>query len=201
MIEIWLIRHAESINNRYNSHLIGGRANDVGLTDTGVEQSKKLGDYLKNVEYDIVFSSTACRTMETGYFAGLNINTENSYNDLLELNQGDWEEQKRDEIYTDEILNEIKANNWHFKAPNGESQYEVEKRMVDWITKNILEKYTSGRFLILSHGMAIACFLRYIRNTDPRETYKHGLLNTSITKVRYENNTFYVDDFNNINHL
>lgn len=55
--------------------------------------------------------------------------------DLEELSQGDWEGQLRTEIYTPRQLQKINSNNYTFKAPNGESQEEVENRMFDFIQK------------------------------------------------------------------
>ena len=197
------MRHAESVHNRYNSDVICGRSNDVKLSDDGIEQAKRLGEYLRvsDIKFDGIFSSTAYRTMETGYLAGLDIDLENLYDELLEMDQGEWEGKLRKDIYTNEMMDKMRGDNWHFRAPGGESQYMVENRMVKWLEEHILGKYSEGRFLVITHSMAIGCLLRYIRDTDARDTYKHGLKNTSITKIRYIGDGFEVIEMNNTDHL
>ena len=60
---------------------------------------------------------------------------------LLELSQGDWEGKTRSKIYTPKILSLMNKRNWDFSAPNGESQRDVEKRMLKWMNKAIVSKY------------------------------------------------------------
>ena len=66
MLDLYLIRHAESDMNNSN-HLIGGRSNDTPLTKRGMSQAKLLGWRLKSdgIQFDKVYSSTALRANTT----------------------------------------------------------------------------------------------------------------------------------------
>jgi len=66
MLDIFLIRHAESHGN-VNHHLIGGRSDHFPLTEHGKLQAQKLGERLvaENLQFDQVFSSVAIRAQET----------------------------------------------------------------------------------------------------------------------------------------
>lgn len=60
------------------------------------------------------------------------------------LSQGDWEGKSRSKTYTPEQVAEINSNQWLFTPPNGESQKEVEERMLAFISSEILSEHTEG---------------------------------------------------------
>ncbi|MFV0363347.1 MAG: histidine phosphatase family protein [Suipraeoptans sp.] len=106
--------------------------------------------------------------------------------ELQELSQGDWEGKLRFEIYTPEQLTEINSNQWLFTPPNGESQKEVEERMLAFISSEILSEHTEGNFLIVGHGIAFKCLLRGILDISSQMAYKLSIDNTSLTKLSYD---------------
>ncbi len=186
MHEIYLIRHAETEYNRVNDK-IGGRSSHLHITEKGQGQAKRLREFLSknNMIFDKLFCSTSVRAKETISFLVDDTNTVIYSDELEELSQGDWEGLPRKEIHTEECLAEINANNYKFKAPNGESQEEVELRMYNFIAENILLKAQSGKYAIVTHGMAIKCLLRKILDSNPAMTYKIAIDNTSVTKLKY----------------
>ena len=202
MLSIFLLRHAETEYNA-NNQFVGGRSNHLALSTKGMEQAKETGKIFKqsNIQFDKVFCSIANRTKQT-----LDIILSQSHiadnpiiysEELQELSQGDWEGKLRSEIYTPERLAEINSNQWHFKAPNGESQKEVEERMLGFISFEILEKYTEGNFLIVGHGIAFKCLLRGILGISSQMAYKLLIDNVSLTKLRYNSKSgWYLDYLN-----
>lgn len=187
MLEIYLLRHGETEYNKHNLY-IGGKTSNLPINETGILQSKKLGDWFlkNNILFDHAFCSTATRAKQTlEHILEKTLITSVQYSkDLEELSQGDWEGQLRENIYTPEQLRIINSNNYKFKAPNGESQEEVENRMYKYIDDEIL-KIQSGKILIVSHGIAIKCLLRKILNSTPSMTYKIKISNTSLSKLLY----------------
>ncbi|QAR30414.1 histidine phosphatase family protein [Ornithobacterium rhinotracheale] len=186
MIEIYLIRHAETEYNRINDR-IGGRSSHLHINETGKQQAQSLKQRISESQiiFDKMFCSTSVRAKETISFI---TNTPDNiiYSDKLEeLSQGDWEGLPRNQIYTKERLDEINANNYTFKAPNGESQEEVERRMYKFIKEQIISKHKEGKFLVLTHGMSIKCFLQKILESNPAITYKITIDNASVTKLVY----------------
>lgn len=163
MIKIYLLRHAETEYNA-NNQFIGGRSNLLKLSTKGKIQAKEIGKLLNqsDIQFDKVFCSIANRTRQTLDIILSQANITNNpitySEEIQELSQGDWEGKLRSEIYTPERLAEINSNQWLFKAPNGESQKEVEERMLSFIENNIISQYSEGNFLIVGHGMAFnAC--------------------------------------------
>lgn len=210
MIHLYFVRHAESLSN-INHHLIGGRSNHVPLTDKGKLQAKKLGERLKKspINMDLIATSSAVRACDTAQIvcknAGVDFEKVVVTDELQELSQGDWEGKVRKEIYTPEMLNSINNNNWLHKAPNGESQKEVEERMFGWIEQNVFALDKPNRkthCMIVTHGNAIRCLFRKIMQSSSTMTHKIKLDNTSITKFRYEApNDWFFDYLNDTEHL
>lgn len=159
MQEIYLIRHAETEYNRINDK-IGGRSSHLHINAKGQEQAKGLKKRLleNRLTFDKLFCSSSIRAKETMSFLVDDIERVIYSDELEELSQGDWESLPRKEIYTKERLEEINANNYTFKAPNGESQKDVEQRMCRYIEENILTQGV-GKYAIVTHGMSIKCLL------------------------------------------
>ncbi|MDH6303989.1 broad specificity phosphatase PhoE [Parabacteroides sp. PF5-5] len=204
MLSIYLLRHAETEYNAHNQ-FIGGRSNHLALSNKGREEAKEIGKRWRDssVQFDKIFCSIANRAQETleTILSQSNI-TDNPVvysTEIQELSQGDWEGKPRSDIYTVEQLAEINANQWLFKPPNGESQKEVEERMLAFLSSEILEKYTEGNFLIVGHGVAFKCLLRNILGISSQMAYKLMIENVSLTKLRYDDTSgWHIDYINRI---
>lgn len=108
---------------------------------------------------------------------------------------GDFVDKPRGEVYNEETLKRIREDPWHFKPPNGESQYEVELRIKNFLDQNVVskvetligendeEEYTN--IGIFGHGLLFKCFIRYVLNSDPDNTWKIPIDNTSFTVFEY----------------
>ena len=191
ILNLYLFRHAETENN-VNKDRVAGQSNSLELSQRGLEQAKLLGIRLKKekIFFNQVYSSTAVRAKKTSEIVCETIdfpkNKIITSNDLLEISQGDWEGKKRIEVYTPEIIARIKKETWNFKAPNGESQKEVEERAYNWIKKNLLKELNKNLSVaIFGHGLTTKCLIRKIMNSDPRLTYKISIDNCSITQFKY----------------
>lgn len=186
---VYLIRHAESVANLH-SHIIGGRSNESPLSETGIEQAKKLGAYL--VAHELlptqVYVSPAIRTLQTASIslasAGLNLSPRID-NNLQELSQGDWTGLERSSIYTNETLADIHVQGKDFKAPGGESMNEVGARMHNALNNAVEQhshKYSeSPVILVYTHGLAIRCFASFVHNWSHKQTFATQTPNASIS--------------------
>jgi len=124
--KITLIRHAESVMNLKSEFIIGGRSLHTPLTEKGKIQSKELGEYFKakNIKFDKIYCSSAIRTQETlkhCFQSSDFILDEN----LLEIDQGDWEGVSREIYKRSDVKYQLDNNNWEFipgDTIKGESQ-------------------------------------------------------------------------------
>ncbi len=206
MTRVYFIRHGESDINLNYRHLIGGQSNYTPLTEYGKNQAELLGKYLlkEKLQFDKVYSSTAIRAIDTAKISlakiGYTLEDIVLSDKLLELDQGDWTGKHREEIYNNETMKLIDSDPWNFSAPNGESQKQVEERMLKYIYEDILSK-NYDNVVIFGHGVAFKCALRGILNSDPKYTYKLVLENTSISEFNYDGKQLNLVKWNDAYHL
>ncbi len=187
-IELYLIRHAETVMNT-NPHLIGGRSNETELTAEGIEQSKRLGRYfLSNQIFPVhVYSSPAVRTLKTAEYALTEMSLDVTplvCDSLQELSQGYAEGNLRSAVYTDTVLSEISRLGKDFKLPGGESMNEVGKRMHGWVQETFDENSTGEgpeRNFVFTHGGTIKYFASHLLNWSHEQTFKTAVENASIS--------------------
>lgn len=207
MLDLYLIRHAESEMNNHE-HLIGGRSNNSPLSQNGKHQAILLSQRFSNskIIFDKLYSSTAKRAIDTVQpvcdSTGYSIDDVIKTSELLEIDQGDWEGKPRTEIYTPEVIARINVDNWNFTPPNGESQRMVEERMLRYVNENILSRHLENLVVgVFTHGMAIKCLLRGILESSSSMTYKIVLNNTSITRLKYSRRGWHIVTVNDTAHL
>lgn len=180
MIEIRWYRHAESVRNM-SPHIIGGRSTTTPLSDTGRTQAFSLGVKLMKEDYrpDYVVSSPAVRCMETAKTSmgmiGIKPTLINIHDGIQELAQGVAEGGIRAEFYNPETLKIINADNHNFKFEGGESQKEVEIRMMQALeeVRAILERDNLQKAVVFSHGQAMRCLLRGILDYPASTNFYH----------------------------
>jgi len=193
MLELYLIRHGEA-QSQETPELVCGRSNHVRLTTNGACQAVTLGDRLKNeeLEFDAVYSSPATRCHDTAKIACIHMKYPTGEiileDALQELSQGDWEGHPRDECYTDEVWRELERDNYVFRAPNGESQKDVEERVMEWLDEEIIPRFDPEKLVNIAaftHAFTIKCALRGIMRFDPFLVFPGYVENTAIVKIGY----------------
>lgn len=191
-LNLYLFRHAETQYNLEGNKLVGGQSNHLQLSQRGPIQAKALGQRLKDdgIVLNEIYSSTAIRSQNTARIVcdvmGLPVKKIISAPELLELSQGDWEGKERSQIITTQVLEDMAKLHWEFKAPNGESQKDLEERVYGWVDKTLLVKVKDNLTLgIFGHGVSTKCFLRRVLNSDPKLTYRIEIDNCSITHLKY----------------
>lgn len=143
--EVYLIHHAEStLYDRPD--LIAGRCPSATLTTNGQRQARALAVFLNSqgLRFDEVYSSPLERAKQTALFVcqELNILEEKIVwsDELIEMSEGQWEGCHSSDIYTPEMVNIINRSQPDFCAPGGESQRQVEFRMVEFLNNKVLKQ-------------------------------------------------------------
>ncbi len=144
-MEIYLVRHGETIWNkerRYYGH------EDVGLSEVGFEQAKKLGSFFKKISFHHVICSPLKRAVDTArQLTDQKLELDER---LMEQNFGQFEGKTYEELrqlFPDELTlwNRDYEN---YCLPDGESFRQVRDRVEDFV--NELWKM-DGRILIVAH--------------------------------------------------
>lgn len=114
---------------------------EAELNELGREQAKNLGETVKNIKFDIIFTSDLKRAIDSSNIAFPNCEKIRDYR-LRECNYGDLDgKSKFDVIYEDHIYEPF---------PNGESLKDVEMRINDFINY-IQENYQGKKVGIVAH--------------------------------------------------
>ncbi|MDO4271582.1 MAG: 2,3-diphosphoglycerate-dependent phosphoglycerate mutase [Candidatus Saccharibacteria bacterium] len=162
-----LIRHGESewnLQGRWTGWT------DVSITDKGAADAKKMGELLKDIHFDEIYTSKLKRTVETlenvletqgqplEYQQAVELN-ERDYGDYTGMNK--WE--VKDKV-GEEKFNAIRRN-YDEVIPNGENLHMVYDRVVPWYQAMIVPKLLAGEnILLVAHGNSIRALIKYIES-------------------------------------
>lgn len=96
MIKLYLVRHGETKGNVEQWYQ---GSTDIPLNDKGRLQAQCLSEYLKDVHFDGFYSSDLMRAEETAKIVAAPHHMEvRTYKELQEVNFGEWEGHRYDEI-------------------------------------------------------------------------------------------------------
>lgn len=113
----------------------------VELNDLGKEQAKRLGETVKNMKFDIVFTSDLVRAIDSANIAFPNYKKIQDAR-LRECNYGDFDGESKNLVVYEEHVDK--------PFPNGESLKDVEKRILNFI-EDVKRDYAGKKIAIVAH--------------------------------------------------
>lgn len=149
---------------------------DVNLTEKGHEEALKIGEILRGITFDAVYTSEQKRTHQTlrGILKGSEHSevphhihgavNERDYGDLTGKNK--WEVQ---EEIGDEAFKGIRRG-WDYPVPAGETLKDVHGRVVPFFDKEILPRLQKGEnILLVAHGNSIRALMKHLEDIHEDE--------------------------------
>ncbi|WP_297432141.1 histidine phosphatase family protein [uncultured Cetobacterium sp.] len=203
MLRIYFVRHGETVWNTLK--IFQGRSNSP-LTEVGVEQAKKLSQYLNNIDFKKVYSSPQDRALQTTKLLLGDKNMEiTTIDEFQEINMGKVEGIPREEFeknYPIEYHNFWNnAMEYNPSAYNGESYEEILDR-VKLGLERLVKENNNGNILVISHGVTLKAIFNIINEKGIDEFSKQPVPeNTSTTIVEYDSNRFKIIKFSDTEHL
>ena len=166
MIEIIVVRHGETIENR--QRIIQGQS-EGHLSEYGKEKNKELGNILKHKKIDEIYTSTLIRAVDTAkeihkHHANIELESTSS---LMEWNLGVLEGKKYPK-------NLDITSHWEGK----EKPESVKKRLQEFMAE-IVEKHQGQTILFVSHGLTIKVLSTILDNLPLDNIYKMDLMSNS----------------------
>lgn len=168
MAYLALVRHGQS---EWNVKNWWTGLNDVGLTDIGIKEAISAGEHLKDIPFDVAFTSVLVRAKDTWVNiqeildkkailtienAALN---ERDYGDLA--GQDKWK--VRDEYGEEQFLKWRRG--WDTPPPNGESLKDVYTRLIPYFESTILPYLKENKnVIIVAHGNSLRALVKYLEN-------------------------------------
>ncbi len=160
-----LVRHGES---EWNAKGIWTGLQDIPLSQKGFEEAKGAGEKIRNIPFDIVFTSPLIRAKQTYEVIKnqLNLNLpvvenpaldERDYGVLTGKNKWDLKKELGEKRFF-----EIRRG-WDVLIPEGESLKDVYNRVIPYYQTTILPQLKSGKnVLIIAHGNSLRALIKYL---------------------------------------
>lgn len=157
MIEIYILRHGESIANK--KKLVCG-AKDFELTRLGRKQAKRACENLKSNTFSKIYSSPLKRAIDSIEYIGSNQQIIIEDN-LKELDTGDYSFLSIEELWEKDIRYKYQGMYPTLKYPNGESLADMITRIKIWWDKEFNLWESNEKVLVAGHE-GTACALIHI---------------------------------------
>lgn len=192
-MEIYIVRHGETIWNK--SRLLQG-SRDIELSKEGREAAIARGEQLKDVDFDIIYSSPLSRAYETACIIRGDRTTEIILDDRLrEVNFGINEGESSIELQKDKRNPFCKFfdDPGNYEAPEGgESLKDVCVRTKEFMEQVIEpQKDKLERVLIAGHGAMNKGIMCHVLNHGIDEYWAGGLQkNCGVLIVRLDENGY-----------
>lgn len=195
-----LIRHGETEWNKLG--LCQG-ISDINLSEFGRMQASQLSESLKDSKIDCIYSSNLKRAYETACLIAENhdVDVEIEHG-LREMDQGDFEGKPFTALREthSQLLESWRADPANFRIPNGETLQEVQDRAYSAL-KSIHLNHRDKTVLIVSHNFTIITLLCKFQGDSLKDFYKYKIKETSKHIIKFQNDSYVVELFNDTDHL
>lgn len=141
IMKVYFVTHSTTYDNEAG---IASGHNDVELSELGKKQAVELSEKLKEIAFDIVFTSSLKRSIDTAKIAFGDRYPVISDPRLDELNLGNYNGAKA------EIVNPMRLQHIEQPFPNGES-YKQRLQMMREFLEEVKQKYAGKNILIIGH--------------------------------------------------
>lgn len=199
-MQIYLIRHGRQSSNLCNVN--------VDLSREGHRQAELVGERIKKYGIERLYASTLLRAQQTAeHIAQIVKLPVITARDIHEIDFGTWtgiSDVELDKLYYEEREAYRKGlKDIHY--PEGEcgvSCFERYYKGMEWIVADAKAK-GALKIAVVTHGIAMRVFLCGILDIPfaKRGTLAKSLENASITELRYEEGSYYLERFNDYAHL
>jgi broad specificity phosphatase PhoE len=162
MLEIYLIRHGESVGNREDR--FRGQ-HDFPLNENGIRQARELYQELNSVQFDAIYSSPLKRALTTAEILANKRPVLKIDKGLTNISLGDWENRKKSEIregYPD-LWKLWTTEPEKLNFPGMETLAQVRERSYKALWK-LIDSHPDGIIAIVSHRAVIKPLIAAVLN-------------------------------------
>lgn len=200
-MRVYITRHGETAWNQ-EGKMQGWENSSLSLK--GIENAKKLGHYLKDIEFNYVYCSPLGRAIETATHIIGNKPVEITYyEELKEMNFGKWEGMKHTDI---ELLYSEERNNfWNnpikYKSIEGENFSDLLARARIFI-EELKQLKDIENVLVVSHAIYIKALYSVIKGYSLNEFWNPPFIHdTSLTILNIQDSEIEIELEADTSHL
>lgn len=200
-MNIYLTRHGQTEWNligRIQGYL------DSPLTKKGMDDAINLGKNLRDIKFDVAYTSTQYRAIHTAELILDNPKVKIiPLEDLRELSVGIWEGMLLEDIkknYSKEFEIYTTDPSKYVPVQGGEGFKEFEKRVSDFVEE--LKNSGAQNVLIVTHGLTYMMLLNLFENRGLDSVVERRVPpGTALTTVHYDGEKFEILEEGNSDHL
>ncbi len=193
------LRHGQAKNNV--ERILAGRTKGFPLTELGIEQAEKIGDFLKPLNISKIYCSPIERAEHTARIVankmdlGCNIDER-----LTEIDMGTFTGMHYDEMFEKHGNVFLKFYQGHPVVENNgiETFSNVKKRILDMID-HCSKKHNEETILLVTHMDPIKSIISTILQPRPESLYEMIIRNASLTILKNEQSSFSMVAINSMN--
>ncbi len=186
-MKLYLVRHGQTDYNLRN--LLQG-STDNPLNETGRQQARHLARMLRNVPFEVIYSSPLKRALETAeIIREANVNRPPILLDerLREIDMGEWEGKYFPAILEEhrDMFERIRSNPFEYVPPGGESFSHFVDRLRSFVED--LRRKEHELVLIVAHQMVNSVLRILVEGADWREFWTRRQKNGEVWILDLEN--------------
>jgi broad specificity phosphatase PhoE len=200
MTRIILVRHGQT---PWNKDKIFRGSRDIPLNDTGREEARLAGEWLKGETIHAAYCSPLSRARDTGEAIarhhGLAVA---DLPGLTDLKYGDWEGLPLTEVkvkYAD-LYRRWETAPHTVRFPNGETLDEVKVRALDAVAA-VVQRHPEQTVLLAAHRAVNKVLIAALIGLDNSNFWRIGQDTTAINCFNIVNGTWYIMLLNDTCHL
>ncbi len=193
------LRHGQAKNNV--ERILAGRTKGFPLTDLGVQQAEKIGDFLRPLNVSKIYCSPVERAEQTAKIVankiGLGCNVDER---LTEIDMGSFTGMHYDEMFQKHGNVFLKFYQGHpVVEKNGiETFSSVKQRVLDMVT-HCTKKHGDETILFVTHMDPIKSMISTVLQPTPESLYEMIIRNASLTILKNEQSSFSMLAINSMN--
>jgi broad specificity phosphatase PhoE len=200
MVEIILARHGETAWN--TAQIFRGRV-DVPLSDAGLDQAERLGEYLSGEKIDVIYSSPLSRAVQTAgpiaRYQELDVNT---IDNIIDIDYGEWQgipsaevKEKYPELYQDWLDTPEQV-----RMPAGESLEDVRRRALPFLEDAVM-RCGEGRIVLVSHRVVNKVLICALLRLDNSSFWNIKLDTAGISRFVFDGDKVVLTSHNDTSYL
>lgn len=173
MAKLFLVRHGKS---EWNKLGLWTGWTDVDLVEEGLEEAKKAGEFLREEDIDVVYTSELKRTHQTfgkiKETTGKTHLTHIPHKALNERHYGIHTGKNKWQVKEEVGETEFQAirRGWDVKIPEGETLKDVHARVMPYYEDNIKKDLNLGKnVLVVAHGNTLRALIKHLENLNEIE--------------------------------
>lgn len=205
-MKLYFTRHGKTEWNK--DMRFQGREGDSPLLPESYKEIKQLGNHLKDISFEAIYSSPMMRASKTakGICNQLTTCPEIIYSDALkELGLGELEGTKivdsREKYAKEMWALRNDPSQYSSEKFQGEIYQEMLERSTN-IVKQAIEETEQGPILFVSHGVTLGACIQTLIGTPLADLRKQGsLTNNSLSILDYTNGKFTLEVWNDDSYL